>query len=65
MLRVLYDEELDAFIPPKPFPSWTLDPEAGVWVAPVANPDPDAGYSWDEGSLSWVDPLPDPGYEVE
>ena len=41
------------FIAPKPFPSWVL---AGVkWVAPVAMPDGDAMYNWNEATLSWVE----------
>lgn len=48
-----YDEDLDAFIPPKPFESWNLN-ENCVWVPPVQYPE--AGfYDWDEESLSWVE----------
>jgi hypothetical protein len=48
-----YDAQLDAFIPPKPYASWTLDEETCLWNAPVARP---AGqYRWDEDSLSWVE----------
>ena len=48
-----YDEELDAFIPPKPFDSWTLDEETFSWVAPVPMPE-DGEYVWDEEALGWV-----------
>src|SRR6056297_1118100 len=34
-----YDEDRDAFIPPKPYPSWVLDEGTCLWVAPVALPD--------------------------
>lgn len=37
-----YDPNLDAFIPPKPFPSWILDTEKGIWRPPVPYPQPTA-----------------------
>lgn len=46
-----YDEQRDAFIPPKPFASWVLDEETCNWIAPVEKPEGD--YSWDEENLSW------------
>jgi hypothetical protein len=56
----IYDEEKDAFIPPKPFLSWSLDEETCLWNPPIPKPS-DAGtgnpkklYSWDETTLSWV-----------
>jgi hypothetical protein len=48
-----YDLVRDAFIPPKPFPSWTLDEETCLWNAPVPRPQ-DGLYFWDEDSLDWV-----------
>lgn len=50
-----YDAERDAFIPPKPFESWTLDEATCHWEAPVAKPDNDKMYTWDEQSLSWIE----------
>lgn len=49
-----YDEGRDAFIPPQPFPSWTLDEDTCDWVAPVAYPDDGQRYEWDEDTTSWV-----------
>jgi hypothetical protein len=49
-----YDDTLDAFIPPQPFPSWLLDEETAQWVAPVAYPDDNLMYSWDEEAGDWV-----------
>ena len=49
-----YDPALDAFIPPQPFPSWTLDTQTCLWVAPVTYPEDGAAYRWDEATLSWV-----------
>ena len=48
-----YDEELDAFIMPKPYDSWVLNQETADWEAPVAKPE-DGSYVWDESSGSWI-----------
>jgi hypothetical protein len=48
-----YDDALDVFIPPQPFPSWTLDQATFQWAAPVAYPDDGLMYNWDEASQSW------------
>jgi len=50
-----YNESLDAFVPPKPFASWTLNSETASWDAPTAMPDDGKFYHWEEGSLSWVE----------
>jgi hypothetical protein len=48
-----YDSGRDAFIPPQPFPSWTLAEETCQWFAPV--PVPAEGMChWDESTTSWV-----------
>lgn len=49
-----YDVARDAFIPPKPYASWTLDETSCLWNAPVAMPNNGKPYAWDEASLSWV-----------
>ena len=48
-----YDEDRDAFIPPKPYPSWTLNETTCLWEAPVAMPDNDNEYTWNESILNW------------
>lgn len=48
-----YDAQRDAFIPPKPYNSWTLDEDTCLWQPPVARPVDDNMYDWDEESLSW------------
>jgi len=48
-----YDSGRDAFIPPKPFESWALNEDTCLWEAPVAMPQDDNSYTWDEDSLSW------------
>ena len=49
-----YDALLDAFIPPKPFPSWLLDTQTCLWDAPIPYPTDGENYFWDEDTLSWV-----------
>jgi hypothetical protein len=49
-----YDEELDAFIAPKPFESWILDEDTCSWKPPVARPEGDEMYIWDEEAVNWV-----------
>lgn len=48
-----YDDDLDAFIPPQPFPSWLLNEETAQWEAPVPYPDGDLMYSWNEELGDW------------
>lgn len=49
-----YDETLDAFIPPQPYASWTINEDTYTWEAPVAYPEDGESYSWDEEAGSWV-----------
>jgi len=49
-----YDEDRDAFIPPKPFNSWTLDEDTCLWKAPKDYPDDGKRYNWDESKKDWV-----------
>ena len=49
-----YDENLDAFIPTKPYPSWILDEITCRWKAPVPKPnEPGVLYSWNEELGNW------------
>ena len=48
-----YDQQRDAFIPPKPFNSWILNEDTCLWNAPVAKPNDDNMYSWNESTLTW------------
>ena len=48
-----YDEDRDAFIAPKPFNSWILNEDTCVWNAPVAYPQDNNKYSWNESTLTW------------
>ena len=55
-----YDATRDAFIPPKPFPSWVLVEDTCLWEAPVPYPTDGAVYTWDEDTEDWV-PINLPG----
>ena len=48
-----YDESLDAFIPPRPFNSWTLNEDTCHWEPPVAYPTDGKTYTWNEDNQSW------------
>jgi hypothetical protein len=49
----IYDEDRDAFIPPKPFNSWILNEDTCRWEAPVAYPEDNNRYIWNELTLTW------------
>ncbi len=58
-----YREDIDMYIPPKPYPSWTLNTEIGQWLSPVPLPPSTASdvelgvetvYYWDEDQQQWV-----------
>ena len=48
-----YDETRDAFIPPQPYSSWTLNETTCLWDSPVAYPDDGNMYKWNEGTQKW------------
>lgn len=48
-----YIEEIDGFVPPKPFPSWLLDEQTGTWYPPVPIPSNDGTWQWNEDTLDW------------
>ncbi len=50
-----YDSVRDAFIPPQPYNSWTLNEDTCLWDSPVPYPTDDLMYSWDEDTTSWVE----------
>jgi len=49
-----YNETLDAFIAPKIYNSWILNEEECQWEAPVAYPNDEGIYNWNESTTSWV-----------
>jgi hypothetical protein len=48
-----YDEDRDAFIAPKPYNSWILNEQTCRWEAPIAKPDNENLYRWNETNLNW------------
>ncbi len=48
-----YDEIRDAFIPPKPFPSWTLNEDTCLWESPIPYPNDGKMYQWNEETGNW------------
>lgn len=49
-----YDPNLDVFLLPKPFPSWSIDPITKDWAAPIPEPNDGNTYYWDEENMIWV-----------
>jgi hypothetical protein len=50
-----YDSVLDAFIAPKPYPSWLLNTETCQWQAPIPYPTDGKVYYWNEETQQWVE----------
>jgi hypothetical protein len=63
-----YNEELDAFVAPKPFASWLLDTETADWVSPIGTApalteeeiEARSFYVWDEENGVWKLITPEP-----
>ena len=54
-----YDATRDAFIPPKPFASWTLNEDTCLWDAPTPMPVEEGKiFVWNEETTSWVEFTP-------
>lgn len=54
-LGYTYDEQRDAFIPPKPYASWVLNEQTCLWDAPISYPTDGGRYTWDETVGNWVE----------
>ena len=50
-----YDKTKDAFIAPKPYPSWVLVEDTCQWKAPTTMPNDGKAYAWDEDTTAWVE----------
>jgi hypothetical protein len=48
-----YDADIDAFVPPQPYPSWALNTDTAQWEAPVPRPE-EGMWTWDEEGQEWV-----------
>jgi hypothetical protein len=49
-----YDSIRDAFIPPKPFPSWILNEQTCLWESPIPYPNDGNTYQWNEETSNWI-----------
>ena len=55
-----YNEDIDGFVPPKPYDSWLLNEDTGLWDPPVPHPPRDSDldfryWYWDEGTQQWLE----------
>jgi hypothetical protein len=50
-----YNQTLDAFIPPKPYASWSLNEDTCLWESPTPYPNDNKFYEWNESTTSWVE----------
>ena len=48
-----YDEQRNAFIPPKPFESWILNEDSCQWQSPIPMPTDENMYRWNETNQEW------------
>jgi hypothetical protein len=48
-----YDEQRDAFIPPRPYQSWNLNEDTCLWESPIPYPNDNKPYLWNETTGSW------------
>lgn len=50
-----YRADIDAFVSPQPYPSWTLNNDTAKWEAPIPMPTDGKKYFWDETAQAWVE----------
>jgi hypothetical protein len=48
-----YYRDIDAFVPPMPYPSWLLNKTTCLWESPVAHPTDGKKYTWNESAQQW------------
>ena len=53
-IGMVYDEDRDAFIYPKPFNSWIFNEDTCLWYAPVSYPTDGERYYWNEETQNWI-----------
>jgi hypothetical protein len=62
----VYDAALDAFVPPKPYPSWLLNADTAQWKPPVPVPTDGKMYAWSEKDQVWTEiPAGNPALPTE
>jgi hypothetical protein len=50
----IYDQQKDAFIPPKLFNSWVLNESTCLWNSPIPYPNDNNSYIWNENTQNWI-----------
>lgn len=55
-----YNQDIDAFVPPKPYASWTLNNETATWEAPIPMPNDGQVYLWNEETGAWEAAVQEP-----
>jgi len=50
-----YYRDIDAFVPPMPYPSWSLNHATGLWDPPVPYPSDGERYVWNEDTHQWTE----------
>jgi hypothetical protein len=58
-IEYTFDEERDAFIPPKPYSKWILNEDTCNWEAPLAYPEGDNPYIWNDNKGEWEEIVPE------
>lgn len=51
----VYDADKDAFVLPKPYPSWIFNEDLWIWEPPIPYPTGDKYYVWNEETTSWIE----------
>ena len=54
-----WDKVNERFVSPQPYNSWILNEDTCQYEAPVAYPEGDAMYTWNEDTTSWVETTED------
>ena len=49
----IFNEELDAFIAPKPYSKWILNEETCQWESPIPYPKDGQNYEWNNKKEEW------------
>lgn len=58
----VYDEELDAFISKRPYPSWIFEEGSYSWIPPVEYPKgSEQTFEWNEKNKTWMPVVLKPG----
>ena len=58
-IEYTFDEERDAFIPPKPYSKWILNEDTCNWEAPIEMPVEEGKFfTWNDNKGEWEEVVP-------